>query len=86
MIKYIQSLPQRFVKSWVLNKGESPVRSLVKAYSYRCCGTFTTMVISYIVTGEIIVSMAIGASEMVIKPFVYWTHERVWNKVKWGKV
>jgi uncharacterized membrane protein len=44
------------------------------------------MVISYIVTGEIIVSMAIGASEMVIKPFVYWTHERVWNKVRWGKV
>jgi len=86
MIKYIQSLLQRFVKSWVLNEGESPVRSLVKAYSYRCCGTITTIIISYIVTGQIVVSMAIGASEMVIKPFVYWTHERVWNKIGWGKV
>ena len=86
MIKYIQSLLQRFVKSWVLNEGESPVRSLVKAYSYRCCGTITTIIISYIVTGQIVVYMAIGASEMVIKPFVYWTHERVWNKIGWGKV
>jgi uncharacterized membrane protein len=86
MIKYIQSPLQRFVKSWVLNNGESPVRSLVKAYSYRCCGTITTIIISYIVTGQIVVSMAIGASEMVIKPFVYWTHERVWNKIGWGKV
>ena len=79
------TIVKKFVKSWALNKGESGLRSLVKAYSYRMCGTATTMVISYIVTGKIIVSLTIGASEIVVKPVIYWCHERVWNKVKWGK-
>jgi bifunctional enzyme CysN/CysC/sulfate adenylyltransferase subunit 1 len=86
MMQHTQSLLQRFVKSWDLNNGESSVRSLVKAYSYRCCGTLTTIVISYIVTGQIVVSLAIGATEMVIKPFIYWCHERVWSRINWGKL
>ena len=81
----IQSLLQRFVKSWALNKGETGLRSLVKAYSYRMCGTTTTVIISYIVTGKLIISLTIGASEIVIKPLVYWFHERVWNKINWGR-
>lgn len=79
------NLLQKFVKSWDSSNGETGLRSLVKAYSYRCCGTITTITISYVVTGRIVVSLAIGATEMIIKPFIYWAHERVWNKVKWGK-
>ena len=79
------SLLQRFVKSWALNNGETAIRSLVKAYSYRCCGTLTTIVISYIITGRLVISLAIGATEMVIKPFIYWCHERVWARVTWGQ-
>jgi uncharacterized membrane protein len=79
------SLIQKFINSWGLNNGESPIRSLVKAYSYRVCGTLTTVIISYLVTGVFAISLAIGATEMVIKPFVYWCHERVWNKIKWAK-
>ena len=85
MKKLLQSLVQKFVKSWDLNNGESGLRSLVKAYSYRMCGTTTTVIISYIVTGKIVVSLTIGASEIVIKPFVYWLHERIWNKISWGR-
>lgn len=80
----MQSLLQKFVKSWALNKGESGLRSLVKAYSYRLCGTTTTVIISYIVTGKVVVSLTIGATEIGVKPFIYWCHERVWNKIKWG--
>lgn len=79
------SLLQRFVKSWALNNTETAWRSLVKAYSYRCCGTLTTIIISYVITGQFIISLGIGATEMVIKPFIYWMHERVWNKIKWGR-
>ena len=85
-MQHIQSLLQKFVKSWDLNNGESSLRSLVKAYSYRCFGTLTTIIISYIITNKIVVSLGIGATEMVIKPIIYWFHERFWNKVKWGKV
>ena len=79
------SVLQRFVKSWALNNTETAVRSLVKAYSYRCCGTVTTIVISYIITGQFIVSLGIGATEMIVKPFIYWLHERVWSRVNWGR-
>jgi uncharacterized membrane protein len=64
---------------------ETVVRSIVKAYSYRCCGTLTTIIIAYLVTGQFVLSLGIGATEMVVKPFIYWCHERVWNEVKFGK-
>lgn len=85
MTQPTQSLLQRFAKTWDLHNGESGIRSLVKAYSYRMCGTATTIVISYFITGKIIVSLAIGTTEIVVKPFIYWCHERVWNKLTWGK-
>lgn len=64
---------------------ESRLRSMVKAYSYRLCGTLTTIVISYLVTGGVVISLTIGATELLIKPFIYWLHERIWNKIKWQK-
>lgn len=79
------SLFKRFVSKWAMNNSETALRSFVKAYSYRICGTLTTIVISFVVTGKIVVSLAIGATELVIKPFVYWCHERVWSRIKWGR-
>ena len=64
---------------------DTPLRSLVKAYSYRCCGTLATIIISYILSGQIILSLGIGLTEMVIKPFIYWLHERGWARIKWGR-
>lgn len=81
----MQSLLQKFVKKWALNNGETATRSLAKAYSYRVCGTLTTICISYIMTGHFIVSLSIGATEMVIKPFIYWSHERLWSRINWGR-
>lgn len=76
---------RKFIEKWELNNTETATRSLVKAYSYRCCGTITTIIISYIMTGHLVVSLAIGATEMIVKPFIYWCHERVWSRVKWGR-
>jgi uncharacterized membrane protein len=79
------SVLQRFVESWALNNNETAVRSLVKAYSYRCCGTLTTIAISFVITGSVVISLGIGATEMIVKPFIYWCHERVWSRVNWGR-
>ncbi len=86
MMQHTQSLLQRFVNKWALNNSETALRSLAKAYSYRCCGTLTTIVISYIITGQIVVSLAIGFTEMILKPFIYWAHERIWSRVGWGRI
>lgn len=81
----MRSLLGKFVEKWALNNSETALRSFVKAYSYRVCGTLTTIAISFAITGRLVVSLAIGATEMVIKPFVYWCHERVWSRVRWGR-
>lgn len=55
-------------------------RHIAKAISYRFLGTFTTMVISYIFTGNVMVSTSIGFTEFIIKPLNYFIHERIWYK------
>ena len=72
--------------NWKFNKHETALRSFIKAYSYRCLGTLTTIVIAYCITGKFIVSLGIGAVEMIIKPFVYWSHERIWSVIGWGRL
>jgi uncharacterized membrane protein len=38
-----------------------------------------------LIMGHFIVSLSIGATEMIVKPFIYWCHERVWSRVNWGR-
>jgi uncharacterized membrane protein len=64
---------------------ESNTRSLAKAISWRVTGTLDTFIISFFVTGEFALAGAIALTEVVTKVFLYWAHERVWNKIKWGK-
>ncbi len=64
---------------------ESNKRSFAKAVSWRITGTVDTFIISFFVTGEVALASAIAVTEVVTKIVLYWLHERVWNKVKWGK-
>lgn len=60
-------------------------RHVAKAITYRIVGTLTTFIISFIFTGSIAVSSAIGFIELVVKPINYFIHERVWYKfIKFG--
>jgi uncharacterized membrane protein len=48
-------------------------------------GTATTIVISYVFTGNLVVSTGIGFVEFIIKPLNYFLHERVWyNYIRFG--
>jgi uncharacterized membrane protein len=53
--------------------------------SWRIIGTTDTIIISYIVTGEISFALSIGGIELVTKMMLYVVHERLWNAVNWGK-
>jgi uncharacterized membrane protein len=61
-------------------------RSLVKALSYRVWGTLSSFVVAYVLTKNATLSGAIAFWETVVKVFIYYAHERGWNKVKWGRV
>ncbi len=65
---------------------ESHVRSLVKGISWRAVGTMDTMIISYIITGNIKYAAFIGSTEAMTKVVLFWAHERIWHKVRWGRV
>lgn len=66
-------------------KGESNLRSLAKTISWRAIGTLDTILISYLVTGEVAMALSIGSVEVVSKMVLYYLHERAWANVKFKK-
>tara|TARA_B100001105_G_C22164736_1_gene345927 strand:- start:77 stop:316 length:240 start_codon:yes stop_codon:yes gene_type:complete len=61
-------------------------RSLAKAATWRVTASADTFVISYLITGKLTWASAIAGIEVLTKMFLYYLHERVWNKVAWGKM
>ncbi|TDQ17420.1 putative membrane protein [Algoriphagus boseongensis] len=67
-------------KFFVSKKGQDTnFKSLIKSISWRIVGTIDTMVISYFVTGQLVMAISIGSVEVVTKIFLYYLHERVWE-------
>ncbi|TSE09922.1 MULTISPECIES: DUF2061 domain-containing protein [Aquimarina] len=64
---------------------EKPLRSIAKAVSWRVVGTLDTLIVSYILTGEIALATSIASIDFVTKMILYFFHERIWNRIKWGK-
>lgn len=64
---------------------DSPFRSLAKTISWRILATLTTFLISWLITQDYGLALAIGGIEAVVKLFAYYLHERAWTNVKWGK-
>ena len=65
-----------------LKNPNSHVRSLAKALTWRITATLTTAVIAYMVTGELGTAALIGGIEFILKFFIYYGHERVWNLIQ----
>jgi uncharacterized membrane protein len=63
----------------------SKKRSLTKTVSWRIIGSIDTMIITYIVTGNWKFGLAVGSVEVMTKIVLYYIHERVWQRIKWGK-
>ncbi len=64
---------------------EKPIRSIAKAVSWRVVGTLDTLIVSYVLTGEIALATSIASIDFVTKMILYFFHERIWNRIKWGK-
>ncbi len=68
-----------------MKKTERHYRSILKAISYRFINTSTTIIIVYIFTGKLALSLGVGAVEVVSKMIIYYFHERIWNLITIGK-
>jgi uncharacterized membrane protein len=66
-------------------KAERPLRSVVKSVSWRVIGTLDTILISWLITGQVTLALSIGTIELFTKMLLYFFHERIWNLITWGK-
>ena len=64
---------------------ESHPRSFVKAVSWRILGSIDTFVISYFVTGRLVFAASIASVETITKIILFYSHERAWAAVPWGR-
>jgi uncharacterized membrane protein len=63
------------------DRADKPVKSALKAVSWRIIGTLDTMIISYIITGKLTVAVSIGSVEVFTKMILYYFHERMWAHI-----
>lgn len=63
---------------------EKPVRSLLKALSWRVTGSLDTILLSWLFTQNVNTALAIGLTEVVTKTLLYYFHERAWSRVRIG--
>ena len=63
---------------------DKPIRSLAKALSWRITGSIDTTLISWVFTSNVSTAMAIGLTEVATKTFLYYFHERAWNRIQIG--
>jgi uncharacterized membrane protein len=68
-----------------IKHSEKPLRSVLKALSWRVVGTLDTLLVSYIFLGEIGLATSIASIDFITKLVLYFFHERIWNTIKWGK-
>jgi len=61
-------------------------RSIAKAISWRVTGTLDTVIISFLITGHLKMAISIGFIELFTKICLYYMHERIWNRVSFGRV
>ena len=65
---------------------DRPIKSLIKAISWRIVGTIDTMVVSYFITGKLVLAISIGGVEVFTKIGLYYLHERAWAQLRWGRM
>lgn len=65
----------------VSDRADKPIKSMIKAISWRIVGTIDTMIISYIITGKVSFAISIGSMEVFTKTVLYYFHERVWSHI-----
>jgi uncharacterized membrane protein len=63
----------------------SSFRSLLKSCTWRVFATMDTFLLSWLITGHVMIAAAIGGFEIITKLVIYFVHERLWAHIRYGK-
>jgi len=64
---------------------DSPQRSLAKALSWRLIATVITSLLVFALTGRAEFAAKVGLADTVLKLLIYFGHERIWNRIPFGR-
>lgn len=64
---------------------DTNTRSIAKAVSYRILGSAVTGLIVFALTGKGGLSVGAGALDIVLKIGAYFVHERIWDRIDFGR-
>jgi uncharacterized membrane protein len=70
--------------AWIKWTGEQKRRSALKAMSWRIIGSVATVGAAIALSQDIRLAAAIGATEVVTKLVLYYGHERLWARIRYG--
>ena len=56
-------------------------RHLAKTMTWRIVGSIDTMLIGWLVSGNPLIGLSIGGTEVITKMIFYFVHERLWLKI-----
>lgn len=68
-----------------LNFSEGQPRSISKILTWRVLITASNFFIPFVITGSWGSAAIFAGMATVVNMVLYWSHERLWNWVKWGK-
>jgi adenylylsulfate kinase len=72
-------------RAWFKSKIQNPnKRHIYKTFSWRFIGTLDTIIISWIILGNINVGLQIGGAETITKMILYFFHEKLWYRINFG--
>tara|TARA_B110000971_G_C19830602_1_gene417806 strand:- start:517 stop:723 length:207 start_codon:yes stop_codon:yes gene_type:complete len=60
-------------------------RTIAKTMTWSVTASLTTFLIAWILTGDLLIGASIGSIEAIVKVFLYYFHERIWNNIRWAK-
>lgn len=61
------------------------MRSIAKGITWRVIASVTTVALVYLFTGDLVLTLEIGALDVSLKLLFYYLHERAWIRVRWGR-
>jgi len=64
---------------------ETKSRTILKTVVWRAVATLTTVIVVFAFTGEVKLAFTVGGVGIAIKMVLYFLHERLWNKIHFGR-
>lgn len=64
---------------------ETIIRSLVKTIIWRVTVFIADFIIAFVFTKDVDLSTKLALTKVFVSFVLYYLHERVWNKISWGR-